>query len=57
MRQWPRPLTSRLPLAAKAAASTSVEAQKDVNQDQTSSGVHVQGQVVEQLLGGVAHEL
>jgi len=31
--------------------------QKDVNQDQTSSGVQVQGHVVEQVLGGVAHEL
>jgi len=31
--------------------------QNDVNHDQTSSGVQVQGQVVEQVLGGVAHEL
>ena len=31
--------------------------QNDVNQDQTSSGVQVHGQVLEQLLGGVAHEL
>jgi hypothetical protein len=31
--------------------------QNDVNHDQTSSGVQVHGHVLEQLLGGVAHEL
>jgi hypothetical protein len=31
--------------------------QNDVSQDQTSSGVQVQGQLAEQVLGGVAHEL
>ena len=52
-----RAILSRIPAFLETTPPGGASVQNDVNQDQTSSGVQVQGQDAEQLLGGVAHEL